>query len=147
MQACFSLMLASHDELAFDFDAALVRQRDISWISVNSSKPGRSYGTTLLVHSTNRWADEHIDDDHRVVMEHLIDQTRQTIGNPLLAIEHQSLHAWRLANFPAQGKERPFLLDINEKMGVCGDWCLQGRVEAAFTSGHQLSETLVSFLK
>ena len=63
MRGCFSLMLGFGDALPIEFDAALVRERDISWISLNSSKPGRPEACSLLVHSTNLWADAHIEDD------------------------------------------------------------------------------------
>ena len=39
MRGCFSFMLGFGDALPIEFDAALVRERDISWISLNSSKP------------------------------------------------------------------------------------------------------------
>ncbi len=53
-------MLGYEQPLELDFDAALVKGFDISWISVNSSKPSRDNNYTLLVHSTNKWAQENI---------------------------------------------------------------------------------------
>jgi len=49
MQACSTLMLGFEQPLDFDFDCALVRNADISWISVNSSKPQRLPGFTLVI--------------------------------------------------------------------------------------------------
>jgi len=68
MRGCFSLMLGFEQALPLKFDAALVHGEDISWISVNSSKPARNEPFCLLVHSTNQWADEHIDDNWDQVM-------------------------------------------------------------------------------
>ncbi|MEP6446400.1 MAG: NAD(P)-binding protein, partial [Hyphomicrobiales bacterium] len=59
LQGCYSLMLGFKKAFDFKYDAALVRDDVISWISVNSSKPGKPGGTSLLVHSTNDWADAH----------------------------------------------------------------------------------------
>ena len=42
MKGCFSLMLGFDHKLPLEFDAALVRDENISWISMNSSKPGRN---------------------------------------------------------------------------------------------------------
>ena len=56
MVGCFSLMLGFNESLDLDWEAALFKEADISWISVNSSKPGRKSDYTLLVHSTNLWA-------------------------------------------------------------------------------------------
>ena len=53
----------------FDWEAALVKEADISWISVNS-KPGRKNDYTLLVHSTNLWAEENINEEKDKVIEH-----------------------------------------------------------------------------
>ena len=32
-----------------------------------------------------------------------------------------------------------FILDIQTKIGMCGDWCNNGRVEGAYLSGYLLS--------
>ena len=48
MSACFSLMLAFDEDLNLDFDAALVKGTDISWISCNSSKQSRGKKYTIL---------------------------------------------------------------------------------------------------
>ena len=81
MQACYSLMLGFEAPLELGFQAALIKGADISWISVNSSKPGRSEYPTLLVHSTNRWADQHIETDIDQVQAHLIRETQEVLGN------------------------------------------------------------------
>mgnify|MGYP001824661449 FL=1 len=56
MLGCFALMLGFAKPANLPWDAALVRNADISWISVNSSKPARGSAVSLLVHSTNAWA-------------------------------------------------------------------------------------------
>ena len=63
MLGCYSLMLGFDEALDLDWDAAQLTGTDISWISVNSSKPGRPDDYSLLVHSNNDWAEEHLDDD------------------------------------------------------------------------------------
>ncbi|MFN7094048.1 MAG: NAD(P)/FAD-dependent oxidoreductase, partial [Burkholderiales bacterium] len=56
MLGCFALMLGFTHPLDLDFDEALVKNADISCISVNSSKPGRNGLFSVVVHSTNKWA-------------------------------------------------------------------------------------------
>jgi renalase len=133
MAACFSLMLGLPAPPALPFDAALVKGADISWISVNSTKPGRPAGPCLLVHATNRWADAHTDDDPRAVTAHLCAEVARVTGLDAAGAAHVGLHAWRYANI---GKARgpAALLDAARGLAACGDWCVQGRVEAAFTS-------------
>ena len=142
MKGCFSLMLGFDNPLPLEFDAALVRGEDISWISVNSSKPGRSDNYCLLVHSTNQWADEHIDDDRDQVMEYLCQQTIEIIGHDVNVAEHKAIHGWRYANIEKQSGDS-HLIDCEAHIGVCGDWLIQGRVEAAFTSGFSLANKVL----
>ena len=50
MHACFSLMLGFSESLPLEFDAAHVIHSDLSWIAVNSHKPGREGRFALVVH-------------------------------------------------------------------------------------------------
>ena len=147
MKACFSLMLGFEHDLALDFDAALVRGDDISWISVNNSKPGRKVdGGCLLVHSTNHWANAHIDDDRSDVLDYLCQQTSHLIAHDVSLANHKVVHGWRYANMDKQ-HGATHLIDQEARIGVCGDWLIQGRVEAAFTSGYELGNHLLGILK
>ena len=145
MKGCFSLMLGFEQALPLEFDAALVHDEDISWISINSSKPGRDEEFCLLVHSTNNWADEHIDDDRDHVMEHLCQNTSEVIGHDVSDADHKAIHGWRYANIEKQESETHFI-DADESIGVCGDWFIQGRVEAAFTSGFDFTNKVLGEL-
>ncbi|MDJ0831876.1 MAG: FAD-dependent oxidoreductase [Gammaproteobacteria bacterium] len=138
MQACYSLMLGFPAPIALDFDAALVRNTDISWISVNSSKPGRPEDFTLLVHSTNRWADDHLELAREAVIEHLSAELARVIQLDIATAEHVGLHRWLYANIGRQ-QGPSSLVDQTHKLAAVGDWCISGRVESAFTSGHQLN--------
>ena len=141
MQACFSLMLGFSKPLALDFDAALVRGQDISWVSVNSSKPGRGDTFCLLVHSTNNWADAHIDDDRASVIDYLCQQSSQAIGADLRHAEHKAVHGWRYANVAKQSGASHYL-DAERKLALCGDWFIRGRVESAYTSATHLAAAI-----
>ena len=141
MKSCFSLMLGFDHILPLEFDAALIRDENISWISINSSKPGRNEEYCLLVHSTNNWADEHIDDDRESVMDYLCQHTSEVIGHDVSTANHRAIHGWRYANIEKQEGETHFI-ESNERVGVCGDWLIQGRVEAAFTSGFELTNKI-----
>jgi predicted NAD/FAD-dependent oxidoreductase len=142
MQGCFSLMLGFTTPLNLGFDAALIRGEDISWVSVNSSKPDRSDHFSLLVHSTNKWADQHIDDDSEQVINYLSQQTSNIIDHDVSRAEHQVVHGWRYANIAKQQRE-PYYLDMAQNLGICGDWFVQGRVEAAFTSAYNLTNEIM----
>lgn len=146
MKGCFSMMLGFEKPLALSFDAALVCGEDISWIAVNSSKPARNNAFCLVVHSTNNWADEHIDADHFRVMEHLCKQTSEIIGHDVSIANHKAIHCWRFANIEKQTGEK-YCIDTANNIAVCGDWFIQGRVEAAFTSGFEMANNIVRFIQ
>lgn len=146
MEGCFSLMLGFDSPLPLEFDAALVKGRDIRWISVNSSKPKRTDAFSMLVHSTNNWADKHIDNDRNMVLDHLCNETSEIIGYDVSQAAHKTVHGWRYANIEEQVGDT-HIFDKEQQIGVCGDWFIQGRVEAAFTSGFELAHKLIQVIE
>ena len=145
MMGCFSLMIGFDDSLNLAWEAALVSEADISWISVNSSKPGRNGSFTLLVHSTNSWAEENINQEKDAVIEHLMNETSKIIGKKVYDANHIDLHRWKYANIKKQDVESPFI-DENNQLAACGDWCIKGRIESAFLSGFDLANEMRSLI-
>lgn len=141
MLGCYSLMLGFDEALDLDWDAAQLTGTDISWIAVNSSKPGRSGDYSLLVHSTNDWAEEHLDDDVDTVKEYLCSQVAEIIGQNAYSAQHIDLHRWRYANIPRQDQNTLYI-DSESKLAACGDWCKKGRIEEAFRSGFELAKEM-----
>ncbi|MDG1287979.1 MAG: FAD-dependent oxidoreductase [Rickettsiales bacterium] len=146
MVGCYTLMLGFDEPLDLDWQAALVRQSDISWMSVNSSKPGRSSKFSLSILATNVWSEENMDRDRDEVVDHLMAQASQVSSQNLKVADHIALHSWRYENSPKRLNKEP-LLDEQNQLGVCGDWCQQGRVEGAFTSARYLANSLKTHLK
>ena len=145
MMGCYSLMLGFNSSLDNDWGAALVSDADISWVSVNSSKPGRNGNYTLLVHSTNLWAEENINQEKDAVIEHLMSETSKIIGKKVYDANHIDLHRWKYANIKKQDVESPFI-DENNQIAACGDWCIKGRIESAFLSGFDLAHEMRSLI-
>lgn len=145
MRACYALMLGIDAPPDFPWQAARVLGSDLSWISVNSSKPGRSGPATLVVHSTNAWADEHLEDDQDDVRAHLLGEVERVSGIGTAGIEHVALHRWRYANLPTR-RDEVRQIDPERRLAVCGDWCLRGRVEAAYLSAARLADALREYL-
>ena len=141
MEACFALLLGFNDAPELDWQAALVREADISWISVNSSKPGRPAEPTLVVHSTNAWANEHLDDQLEAVQQHLTAELLAVSGIDANTATFAALHRWRYANVDRQTGD-PYALDAERRLAACGDWFVRGRVEGAFTSAAALAARL-----
>lgn len=146
MVGCYSLMLGFHQPLPLDFDIALIQQSDISWISVNSSKPGRGESFSILVHSTNNWAELHSNDDREKVMEYLCHETNRIIGHDVNSATHKDLHHWRYANINRQPIQK-ILIDKDQKLAACGDWCIQGSVESAFINSLTVANSILKMIK
>ncbi|MDG1462627.1 MAG: hypothetical protein P8R04_03580, partial [Gammaproteobacteria bacterium] len=147
MSGCCALMLgfAEPSIPQLSWQAALVREADISWVSVNSSKPGRAAACSVVVHSTNAYAEASLDDAPASVQAHMLNELQAVTGiDPALA-EHCTLHRWRYANTPQQ-EGPPALVDPSNKLGACGDWLIHGRVEAAFLSAKELAASVRELL-
>ena len=119
----------------------MVKNSPIGWIASNTSKPARPPMPALVAHSTNEWAEAHIEDDPGQVESTLEDEVRQLLALPADSIEHASLHRWLYANVGRAGG-KPFCFDPAMRLAACGDWCIDGRVEAAFDSARQLAMRL-----
>lgn len=146
MRGCFALMLGFAEPLDLEWQAAEIRNSPIGWIAVNSSKPGRGAPYTLVVHSANDWADAHIDDDRHHVIKLILDECSAIIGRDVRVAVHRQLHRWRYANADKTSGDTYFL-DKTRRLAACGDWCIRGRVEEAFTSGNELAGALAALLR
>jgi len=134
MHACYALMLGFEKPLPLPWQAALVRNADISWISVNSSKPKRADRFTLVAHSTNDFADANMDLPLTDVQDHLLNEVSEIVASDCDVAVFRQLHRWRYANTDRRSGPDS-LVDEELQLAACGDWFGHGRVEAAYLSG------------
>ena len=140
MLPCHTLMLGYRQAPELDFDAALVKNSIISWISVNSSKPGRTADFRLLVHSSNAWAANTLGLEDASVTEIMINELSGLLKHDMSNAGYIDLHRWLYANIEKQAGDHA-LIDVDNRLAAIGDWCIKGRVESAFTSGRKLAMT------
>lgn len=145
MLSCYSLMLGFDRALKVPFDAAHVRNSDISWIGVNNTKPGRDHQASLVIHSSESYSRAHIDGDRDEVTQHLISEASAILNQDLSDGIFKAIHGWRYANNESRTPLQ-IMCDRKQQLGACGDWCQGGRVEGAYTSARQLAKTLRQFL-
>jgi len=141
MSPCYSLMLGLDNSPNIDWDVAHIHDPIISWISVNSSKPGRTGSVSVVVQSTNDWAQENFELNFNEVQSIMLEKVMNILNVTKLDIAHVDLHRWRYANSPKCNGPLSYY-DECLGLGVCGDWLQQGRVEAAFLSASNLSVCL-----
>jgi len=144
MLPCYALMLAIDDAALPVWDAARVNDSPINWIAFNHRLPGRNrQAGAVVVHSTPEWAATHLEEDQEQVKRHLTDIFCALTGVGADAITQAQLHRWRYAlSAEVAEPEAGFVLNGHSRLAACGDWCLGGRVEAAFTSAYQLAAAL-----
>ncbi|MFK7839565.1 MAG: NAD(P)/FAD-dependent oxidoreductase [Bdellovibrionales bacterium] len=139
MDGNYTLMLGLKGPWMNGWQAAEVKNSPIGWIALNSHKPERETEASLVVQSTNDWAEEHIEDVEgakKAMIEALHGLVRKLPDYEVLGF-----HRWRYASAPeAQGDA--YLIDPELKLGVCGDWLIKGRVEAAYLSGYRLIQSM-----
>jgi predicted NAD/FAD-dependent oxidoreductase len=145
MSACFALMLGFEEALPLPWQAASIENAAISFIAVNSSKPGRPDGFTLVVHSSSDWSETHLDDEPQSITDHLLHELGETIGHEIEFPDHCRLQRWRYAKVATPAMDEA-LIDSDNRLAACGDWCLEGRVESAWSSAMALSRKLLPLL-
>ncbi|MEO0607170.1 MAG: FAD-dependent oxidoreductase [Pseudomonadota bacterium] len=138
MSGCFSLMLGFDKPLNLPWDAYKSGDPPIGWITLNSDKPRRNNDPSLLIQSSNEWAETYLEGDPDDISKILLDAAADLIEQDLSDAVHQSLHRWRYAATP-QPAGVPFLMDEDLNLAACGDWCLGSKIESAFLSADALA--------
>lgn len=137
MLSCFTLMLGLKKTIDVNFDYATVQGSILKSISFNNSKPLRNANVSLVVHSSNEWSDDNIEEPIVFVKQKMLKDLREIIDLDLDEILHQNIHRWRYATSSIREGSRSFF-DHDMFLGVCGDWCVDGTVEGAFVSAMDL---------
>ena len=139
---CYTLMIGFNTPWNKPWMAAKVHGSPIEWIAVNSTKPGRNHAiTSIVVHSSNAWAEEHIDDDMSQAEQFLRREFETVSGIATSHADYFSCHRWRYALMDEPKEHAPF---VDRAYGIAstGDWCSASRIEDAWTNAMKLSEII-----
>lgn len=134
MDPCWAMMLQLPQALDTGFDAARVRDSPLAWLARDSSKPGRPAGERWVAHASPAWSRQHLELPAEEIKPLLLGALAACLGRPLPPPELVMVHRWRYA-LASQPLGEPALYEDALGLGVCGDWCLGPRVEAAWRSG------------
>jgi len=146
MQACYALMVGLNNPLNVNWDTALVNREDINWVAINSLKPNRPSHTAIVAQSTASWATNHLESDQSMVKRALVESLSAIMDLDLFSAEHIDLHRWRYAKVESYSRSQPGFVDFQNQLAACGDWCIDGKIEAAFDSGVQTAYKLIEKL-
>jgi predicted NAD/FAD-dependent oxidoreductase len=139
---CWALMIGAAETLAGP-DCRRPQDGVLAWVAHDSARPGREGAAACWVaHATPAWSRAWLEQPGEAVTAALLAAFATAVlparDGPPLAPTHASVHRWRyaLTEVPLGA---PCLWDAPAGLGVCGDWCLGARVEAAWLSGRALA--------
>ena len=136
---CWTLMAGFEAPLALVQDT--LRQRGpIGWAARNNAKPGRANEECWVIQASPEWSRAHLEEDAETVAAALLAELAEANGGPLPRQLGATAHRWRFARSGTAGEEA--LWDAEQRIGVCGDWLIGPRVEAAYISGLLLAEAV-----
>jgi renalase len=143
MLGCWAGMFAFAQSLPLEFDGAFLVDSPLNWIARDSSKPERNAEhNTWVVHASSEWSAANIEGNAREVMPQLFAAFFEACGlEPCLAV-YASAHRWRYA-LAAGSLAAGCFFDDHRRVGVCGDWCQEPRVEGAYLSGLALAKRVL----
>lgn len=140
LMACFTIMAGYGEKPTIHWDAAKVKHSLIEWIAFNNSKAGRNIKPSFTIHSANKWADDNLERDINDIQAEMLAAFRAVTNLP--EPDYSTTHRWRYAYSRESDHGYTYLIDEGNRLAACGDWCIAGRVEAAFTSGFELAKAL-----
>jgi predicted NAD/FAD-dependent oxidoreductase len=140
-EPCWTVMAAYPEPVVAEGDCQ--RGEDVlGWAARNSAKPGRTGPESWVLQATPQWSKLHLDDEPGEVTATLSATLSDMLGVDLPPPLATAAHRWRYARC-APGGPGP-ILDTDRRLGLCGDWLIGPRVEAAWLSGAGLAELVVS---
>lgn len=142
MAPTWTLAIAFEQPLPTPVEACFVRAGPLEWISRNSSKPGRQDSDTWVAHATPAWSADNLEASSESVAAQLSDALAEVLGTTLPEPAFAHAHRWLLAR-PVEERSWGALAAPELGLYVCGDWCMDGRVENAWLSGQQTARTLI----
>jgi predicted NAD/FAD-dependent oxidoreductase len=136
---CWAGLFAYKTPTATPFTALRLTDHPIlAWIGCDSAKPGRSGDLVCWVaHARSDWSTAHLERAPEEIAPMLQQALEAFFDNRPAPIIAQA-HRWRYAQVVRLADD-PFAWDGDLKLGMCGDWRIGPRVEAAWLSGHRLA--------
>lgn len=132
-------MLAFDSAIDVPWDVASIAGSALSMAVRNASKPGRDPGETWVLHASPDWSREHVDVPKEEVAALLAGAFSDLVGagTPSFVAAHRWLYGE-----VAKSAGGDFGWDEDTGIGAASDWWLGPSVEAAWTSGAALADSL-----
>ena len=145
MRSCYSLMLGFDKIKELNFDTALFLDEDVQWLSIRKKILENKKYYNLLINSSYNFAEKNINGSKDKISNYLIKQVSGILNCELNNYEHKALHFWKYA-MSETNNNLGSLLDEELKAIVCGDWCMNGKVEGGFLSAKDAANKLFKYI-
>ncbi len=142
MQPCLTLMAAFNHNSEELFAARRDVEDPIAWIALDSSKPGRTSENCWVAQAGPEWSENYLEEELPNISARILPMLCDRIGLDVSAAIHSVAHRWRYS-VVSRPLEKPFIKDDMGSLYFGGDWCLEARVEAAWTSGNAIAEDIL----
>ena len=146
MAPCWAVMVALSEPLESWPDLVMPARSPIAWAARDSSKPLRSLDSERwILHATSDWTQQNLEEQQQIVGQDLLVEFARLSGE-LPRVQYVGAHCWKYARV-IRPLGTPCLWDAGQRIGACGDWCIDARIEAAWQSGHALGNAIASELE
>lgn len=117
----------------------------LSWIALDSSKPGRPQGCGALwvAQANEAFSVAHLEKSLEDITAVMLPLLCERLGITPDRVIHAASHRWRYARV-TQALGQRFLCSADGTLYLGGDWCIGPRVEAAWTSGTAIADALLA---
>lgn len=135
-EPCWAVMVRYDEPLPVNFDAAFVADAAVGWVMRDASRPGRAAGERWVLHAAAEWSKTNLEADAASIAPQVVAAFHAAAGIAARAVDARA-HRWRYALSPGLGAG--CLWNGEYRIGACGDWCADGRIEGACLSGLSLA--------
>ena len=98
-----------------------------------------------MINSSYDFAEKNVNSSKDKISDYLIKQVSEIVKYELNNYEHKALHFWKYA-MSEKNNNLGSLLDEDLKVIVCGDWCMNGKVEGGFLSAKDAAKKLIKYI-
>jgi renalase len=143
MDPCLTLMAALTADAPRPFVSRADDDDALAWIAHDASKPDRPAAATWVAQAGPAWSAAHLELEPVTLAKLMLPMLCERLGAPATSVTHAATHRWRHARV-ATPLGRPFLRDATRTLHAGGDWCLDARIEAAWTSGDAIARDILA---
>lgn len=146
LQPCWAVNLELAEATGHNAAGIFIKDADVplNWLARQNTKPGRLATESWLLHFTPEFSRQHLDSAPQLLTAIATESLSQILARPL-QLAGSLCHRWLYAQQDAQLSPPGVLHDAEQKLLICGDWTLGGRVENAYLSGYEAADRILGY--